>query len=442
MSNKPFKVIVVGGGPAGLTAAHALHLGNIDFVVLERNDDVAVDVGASLVLGPQSMRFMQQLGLLDKLLSIGQKLLNNKSFTREGTKFNDSTSIQLMRENFGIELIAFHRAELVRALLEGLPASAREKYHLSQKVIQITTSETGVTVTCANGKTYSGSMVIGADGVHSQTRKIMHNLSANSKYAASRNPEPPFSANYKCLWSNFPRPCVAGQASDTQSKDRSVMWLTGRERGWIFLYEKLPEPTKESPRYTKADMDEFAASFADWPVNEDFTIKDVYNSSTAGMSVLEEGILEHWSLGRIVLAGDACHKFTPNAGLGFTNGIQDIALLCNLLHDAVDMSKGADLSEDSLQRIFLDYQTARKEELAFEWGVSSATTRGQAWANPIYWFLSRFLLPLYAMQWLIQTYLAGPKMAQSRVLNYVFGEDRIKGRIPWAHPIRTKGKEL
>ena len=133
--------------------------------------------------------------------------------------------------SFGIELIAFHRAELVRALLEGLPASAREKYHLSQKVIEITTSETGVTVTCANGKTYSGSMVIGADGVHSRTRKIMHNLSDDSKYAASRNPEPPFSANYKCLWSNFPRPCVAGQASDTQSKDRSVMWLTGRERG-------------------------------------------------------------------------------------------------------------------------------------------------------------------------------------------------------------------
>jgi 2-polyprenyl-6-methoxyphenol hydroxylase-like FAD-dependent oxidoreductase len=143
-----------------------------------------------------------------------------------------------------------------------------------------------------------------------------------------------------------------------------------------------------------------------------------------------------------VLAGDACHKFTPNAGLGFTNGIQDIALLCNLLHDAVDMSKDNDLSEDSLQRIFLDYQTARKEELAFGWGVSSVTTRGQAWANPIYWFLSRFLLPLYAIQWLMQKYIAGPKMAQSRVLNYVFGEDRIKGRIPWVHPIRTKGKEL
>jgi|SRR5690242_3093019 len=100
MTNKPFKVIVVGGGPVGLTAAHALHLANIDFVVLERNEDVAVDVGASLVLGAQSMRFMQQLGLLDKLLSIGEKLLNNKSFTKEGTKFTDSTSIQMMREKY------------------------------------------------------------------------------------------------------------------------------------------------------------------------------------------------------------------------------------------------------------------------------------------------------------------------------------------------------
>jgi len=98
MPNNPLKVIVVGGGPVGLTAAHALHLANIDFVVLERNDDVAVDVGASLVLGAQSMRVLQQLGLLDKLLSIGQKLFKNKSFTKEGTKFTDSTFIQITRE--------------------------------------------------------------------------------------------------------------------------------------------------------------------------------------------------------------------------------------------------------------------------------------------------------------------------------------------------------
>ncbi|KAH6615392.1 FAD binding domain-containing protein [Boeremia exigua] len=442
MTDNPFKVIVVGGGPVGLTAAHALHLANIDFVVLERNDDVAVDVGASLVLGAQSMRFMQQLGLLDKLLSIGEKLLYNKSFTQEGTKFTDSTSIQLMRRNFGLELITFHRAELVRALLNGLPKGAREKYLLSQKVVDISTSKSGVVVTCANGKIYSGSMVIGADGVHSQTRKIMHRLSAESRFSASRNPEPPFQARYRCLWSNLPRPCEAGQGADTQGKDRSVMWLTGRDRAWIFLYEKLDEPTNEPRRYTKTEMDAFAASFADWPVNEELRIKDVYNSSTAGMSNLEEGILEHWSLGRIVLAGDSCHKFTPNAGLGFTNGIQDIALLCNLLHDVVGSSMTSDISEDTLHQTFKDYQDARKTALNFDWGVSSLTTRGHAWANPIYWFLYRFVWPLYAFQWLLQTVIAASQIKQGRVLNYVLGEDRIRGRIPWMYPIYTKGKDV
>lgn len=336
----------------------------------------------------------------------------------------------------------FHRAELVRALLDGLPKSAREKYLLGQKVVDISTSETGVVVTAANGKTYSGSMVIGADGVHSQTRKIMNRLSSNSKFSASRNPEPPFSANYRCLWSNLPWKGEAGQGADTQHKDRSVMWLTGRDRAWIFLYEKMPQPIKEPKRYTKAEMDDFAASFADWPVNETLKIRDVYNSSTAGMSNLEEGILDHWSLGRIVLAGDSCHKFTPNAGLGFTNGIQDVAMLCNLLHDAVQHSKNTDISEGALQEIFKEYQSARRKGLEFDWGVSSVTTCGHAWANTFYWFLYRFIWPLYAFQWVMQTYVAGPQMKQSRVLRYVFGEDNIKGRIAWAHPIHAKGKEL
>ena len=220
------------------------------------------------------------------------------------------------------------------------------------------------------------------------------------------------------------------------------MWLTGRDRAWIFLYEKLPQPTKESKRYTKAEMDELAVSFADWPVNENLKIKDVYNSSTAGMSNLEEGILEHWSLGRIVLAGDACHKFTPNAGLGFTNGIQDVALLCNLLHDAVQASKNSEISECALQGIFKEYQTERKEALKFDWSISSVTTRGHAWANPIYWFFYRFICPSYAFQWIMQTCIGNPRMKQSRVLSYVFGEDRIKGRIPWTYPIYSKGKEL
>lgn len=65
MSN--FKVIVIGGGPVGLTTAHALSKANIDYVVLEARPQIAEDVGASLVIFPPNLRVFSQFGLFGKL---------------------------------------------------------------------------------------------------------------------------------------------------------------------------------------------------------------------------------------------------------------------------------------------------------------------------------------------------------------------------------------
>lgn len=93
-----FKVIIVGGGPVGLIAAHAMRLAGIDFIVLERRDNVVIDVGASIVLGPSSLRVMHQLGLLNKLLLVGSELYHKKAFILDGYEFNNSTPLQYMRQ--------------------------------------------------------------------------------------------------------------------------------------------------------------------------------------------------------------------------------------------------------------------------------------------------------------------------------------------------------
>lgn len=60
-----FKVIIVGGGLAGLGLAHCLTQAGIDYVVLERNEDVCVNGGASMALWPHNARILDQLGLLE-----------------------------------------------------------------------------------------------------------------------------------------------------------------------------------------------------------------------------------------------------------------------------------------------------------------------------------------------------------------------------------------
>lgn len=97
MTSNQFRVIIIGGGPNGLTAAHSLHLAGIDFLVLERANVVAKDVGASIVLAPQNLRVMHQFGILDDLNRIGQELKSNKSFDLEGASWGSNQIFETLR---------------------------------------------------------------------------------------------------------------------------------------------------------------------------------------------------------------------------------------------------------------------------------------------------------------------------------------------------------
>ncbi len=67
MTGQPFRAIIVGGGPVGLTTAHAFAKAGIDYIVLERRANIVEDVGASIIVFQGSLRVLSQVGLLDRL---------------------------------------------------------------------------------------------------------------------------------------------------------------------------------------------------------------------------------------------------------------------------------------------------------------------------------------------------------------------------------------
>ncbi|KAK1999495.1 FAD binding domain-containing protein [Colletotrichum falcatum] len=443
MTNDSFRVVIIGGGPSGITTAYALYHAGIDFVLLERRNEVAEDQGASLVLSPSSLRVFHQFGILDQLMDIGGKVKVNKAFTADGQLFMHANAYGTLKEHHGIEPLAFHRAHLVQALYDNLPKAAKLRYITGKKLASIESTENGVTVICDDGSSYTGSIVIGADGVNSIVRQEMRRLAIKSNPSNEKTWDPvkPYETNYLCVWVSFPRPSEPGLSYETHSKDKSIMYITGKERGWLFLYKKLPSPTTDRISLNGDEVDEFAKEFMDWPIAENLRVKDVWEERyNAGGAGLEEGICGNWSWnGRLVLVADAAHKFTPNAGLGFNNGIQDVTALCNKLQKFVSAPSGNPLDFTTLESRLKEYREERLETLMSDLDHSALVTRMHAWSSTWTWIMARYVLSWSFVQKLFITYVLSPKIQKVGAIDYLPASEPFEGTFKWLHPLSKGG---
>jgi FAD dependent monooxygenase len=66
------------------------------------------------------------------------------------------------------------RRNFLRSLYEQL--EDKSKILLNKKVIAVELGEGGVRVRCEDGSVFEGSIVVGADGIHSRVRKEMQRL--------------------------------------------------------------------------------------------------------------------------------------------------------------------------------------------------------------------------------------------------------------------------
>lgn len=325
-------------------------------------------------------------------------------------------------------------------MYNGLPPAARQKVLTDKKLVDIETDCNGVKVTCDDESVYHGSIVIGADGAHSKTRRLMRELALKDDPNQPWDPINPYVSNFRLIFGSFPSPSKSGLGYDSQSSGKSVTYFSGSERAWFFLYEKLAKPVTERSNYTEEDIEALGAEFADFPLTRDIKVRDVWPHLTRrGMTDLQEGMVEHWRLGRIVLVGDSAHKFTTHLGLGFNDGIQDVVELCNGIHRGVQRSTQGVLDDQAVRTIFEAYEASRKgpdSPLQGDLKNSGFDTRLQTWSNIGYWFLARYLVSMSWVESFISQNVIWPGLRQGKVLDYVIVDERFKGMISWAYPMR------
>ncbi|CAK7213091.1 hypothetical protein SCUCBS95973_001683 [Sporothrix curviconia] len=168
----PLRIAISGAGIAGLTAAISLR--KLPGVVVDLYEQAAAfrEIGASIGLGPNGLRTLETLGVHNALregVCIRQKGRHHQVYRHWRTGHVLACDAHRAVTESQHATARFHRAHLHAALLVHVPL---DTIHLGKKTARIDVSgEDGLVLHFADGTSAHADLLIGADGIHSATRK-------------------------------------------------------------------------------------------------------------------------------------------------------------------------------------------------------------------------------------------------------------------------------
>jgi 2-polyprenyl-6-methoxyphenol hydroxylase-like FAD-dependent oxidoreductase len=165
-------VLIGGGGIGGLTLALSLHERGIPCVVLEAATEVR-PLGVGINTLPHAIRELAALGLLPALDACAIRTRELRYLNR----FGQSIWVEPRGLHAGYDLpqLSIHRGWLQTLLWNTVRERLGEsKLMAGARLTGFSQGPDSVTVHCADGRTVSGSALIGADGIHSLIRRTLH----------------------------------------------------------------------------------------------------------------------------------------------------------------------------------------------------------------------------------------------------------------------------
>jgi salicylate hydroxylase len=338
------RILIVGAGIGGLTAALALLRAGHDVEVYEQAEKLA-ELGAGVQISANGARVLFTLGLEDAIRSVWSEPAGKEIRlwnTGETWKLFDLGAESVAR--YGAPYFMMHRADLHTTLIGAVRALKPSAIRLDARATGFEDDGRTVTLHLARGERVSGDVLIGADGVHSRIR--------NSLVGDDR-------AEFTgCMaWRGL---VPVEQLPAHMRRNVGVNWVGPGghvinyflRRGEIFNFVGIVERDWRVESWTeRGTREECASDFAGWNDDIHAIIRNI--AEPYKWALLGRAPLTRFSHGRATLLGDAAHPTLPMLAQGANMAIEDGLVLARCI-------TAYDESETALAR----YDAARVERTA------------------------------------------------------------------------------
>lgn len=340
MTKSPLSVAVVGGGIGGLFAANALLAQGQRVSVYEQAPALG-EIGAGVMLTPNSVRHLKRVGLEPAVEKYGARLGAGSRYLRhDGTPI---APVQVTDASGWNALFGMHRADFVDFLAAALPAGV---VHCGHRATGFEQDADRARVTFANGAVIEADVVVAADGIHSELRPFVFPPSTPVFHGT---------ISYRGL--------VRREQLPGWQMDRWEMWAGPSKHFLVFPvrhgtmvnyvgFVPTDEEMKESWS-APGDPGKLRAEFEGWDPRIGQVLAQVDHCFR--WALYDREPLPTWSKGRLTLLGDAAHPMLPHLGQGANQSIEDGMALATILSQAGDADVPAALSA---------YERLRRERVA------------------------------------------------------------------------------
>ncbi|MEL6735602.1 MAG: flavin-dependent oxidoreductase [Pseudomonadota bacterium] len=321
-------VLIAGGGIGGLAFALTCHQVGVPFRVFEAAREIK-PLGVGVNIQPNAVRELFALGLEHDLPSVGIQTREYGMFTKHGLEI--WTELRGLRAGYNWPQYSVHRGKLQMLLYNTLIERAGpDCVEAGWRVQSFENTSDGATLYLkASGtgeqRSVSGSLVVGADGIHSAIRAQM-----------MPDEGPPIWGG-AVLWRGTSRTkpfrtgasmALIGHATQriVSYPISEVDFETGlTDMNWIaeLTYDPSQGWNKEDWN-RQAGLEEFLPQFEDWRYDWlDFPDMARKADRVYEYPMVDRDPLPSWTQGRVTLLGDAAHATYPVGSNGASQAIID-----------------------------------------------------------------------------------------------------------------------